>query len=389
MELKDKELVSMLKDSYPQTPQHFREVVKAAAQAGLYSKEAPERAGRVQDAGRVERAGEMYGGGANVRDRLAHGGGERARGFAKRSTPGKHTGALQRLRFAIPAAALLILGCGTAIATGKFSLDDWLSGLGANREAAELLVETEPSVDYGQDESPVIIEEYYFDGGNLVLAAKAADGSSPYYSKDHASINGIDSLVNQYENPSNPEQMIYELQPSEEIKADGGTLTLEMRFYEGDTIREASFTLENVQENTQGSREIPQQTIALPDGSVTVTGGSISPTGLKLSLHFAFEEENAEAHKETYMNCYKLTDDAGHAAANTLSTAEGLNMGMSEAAVSAGMVSWDVTFECRTLDASSEYLTVTPYIPEEDEEGKVIPDTGELLEAEAFVVSLK
>lgn len=160
-----------------------------------------------------------------------------------------------------------------------------------------------------------------------------------------------------------------------------------MRFYVGNTIQECSFILHKADVSADVHR-LPDQTIELKNGSVTVSDLTVSLSGISARLHFSFGGENAEKLLSHYTFCYTLTDDRGNTA-NSVSNESGLRSTVSEIVKENGVYSCDLTFTVTGLDASSSSLTLTPYLPELDEESRVIPDTGELLNEEAFTISLK
>lgn len=367
MELKDKKLTKAMKQGYPRTPEHFRKVVESAVRESQNKKAAQKSHVQQMPIQNTDRS---------ITRRTGH------------RRPDR------RLLIAVPAAALIMLGCGTALAAGNLKLGAWLKGLGANQQKAEEYVETDPDIIYSNDAAPgqvIDIQEYYFDGNKLVLVAKAADGSgSTYYSKDHARINDTDCMVNSYVNPDDPAEMIYEIDiPAEGLPdMDGESgLILNMRFYVGDAVQECIIELHNV-DTTAETNRIPDQTIPLKNGSVDISELTVSLSGISARLHFSFEGDDAEEQLKKYTFCYELSDSNGNKA-DCLSNTSGIMTSISEPVNENGIYSSNLSFTVTSLDSSSDYIILTPYIPDLDGEGKAIPDTGERLTDEAITISLK
>lgn len=395
-DLRDRELTRALQKSYPKTPEQFRQTVQYAVKEAARAS-----ASNASQGSQTGRSARFNSNDSSTSRRMTASDSSRVQtdNSASRhmTASGSSRRSRRRLFIALPAAALLILGCGTAIATGRFSLGSWLDRLGANEQTAEEYVQTNPAVTYTSDEPLVNIQEYYFDGNRLVLVANAADGSGKRYSsKDHAHVNGIDCLVDYYENPDNSSEMIYDLALSEEIlqsvtldENGKAPLSVRMRFYTDHhgTVQECHFDLQDVDMNAKITH-VPDQTIQLEKGYVEVTDLKVSLSEISGHLHFALEGEDAEKSLKYYTFIFELADDSGNIAYSAGNDSH-VSCSISNITYENGTASRDLTFSVQSLNSDSDSLTLTPYSFEEDEEGKVPPDTRKPMPEKAFSISLK
>ena len=230
-------------------------------------------------------------------------------------------------RAAIIAMACLLFAGGTVTLANPGIWQDFLSGLGNNAKDAEALIQSDIAEDVSGDLYEV--EDVYLDGRRLVFTAKKVDENeiaTPLNCSDHASINGVDCMMNefQYVGDGIYEGEIYLAQELAGKDLNGAELEVSFSFNvsgSGETIekRWCSFTIpadmtQNLMAQTERFQsekvEIKQ---ADAQGNVqcigTVWGEFIkAPSGVDMTLNYEFTGADAKEHAFSYIGGFGKYD---------------------------------------------------------------------------------
>lgn len=348
------------KKEYPSTPEHFRSVVEQTVEAQMADDD---------------------------------------------KTVSKKRFSLRRLL--IPVAACFVLVCGTAAGANSAKFRGWLEGLGNNVEEAEKLVTTEVEAEYKEDEPLLTIEDVYVDGSWLVFTAKLREGATerPCAMKDHAYINGVDCLSDDWEEIAEGEYqgkiIISDSLTGKDYTGQQIEVKVELYMNETETdsdISEFTFTIPgdtmNVTEQYEGDEidlfKKDENGEEVCVGSVIVES-TTAPSAVRMNLHFEFTGEDAEQNLKdiAYNGGYLVVDSAG----NEMDLWQVMrDCGYSEPTEVHGTWSVDMMIDMDGFDYTSETITFIPYSWDCYEggemDGKRIEGTEVYHEEWAFTVPL-
>ncbi len=378
MELRERDLARYLRESCPDTPERFRRTVEQAVAAHCGAE------------------GYAAGTGHASAERMQYAGGRRAAADGAARSGRRHTSAKRyrkgRLtRILVPAAAALAIGCGAIAvgAAGDFSFAGLLERWGVTKpELAQTELASALDVPGAETGALLQVQDYYIDGTKLIFSAVAGDAEpNPAYgelqSKDHAEINGADCMVESFGLDQDSGVYVGSINLPDLGQTD--TLDVKMRLYTASGIQEAAFTLDG--SNLSETRRVQDQECEITGGTVQIKDISVSPSETKLTLLYCFSGEGADERAQSCWGLYRITDSSG----NEIDTLTGAGvMAIGDPYESDGAYYREITFEgISGFDVAAESLRFVPYEPETDSEGRVIPDTGTMLEEEAFTVILK
>lgn len=186
-------------DSYPKTPDSFRQTVQMAVKAGLEQEE------RNRGESGADKAWEN-------RNHSAAAPEARRENAEWPKKAANRAGSRHWYKIWLPAAAIMAAGC-IAVAAGSGWLKEHLLSRGFTESEAEALLETEPrqqvseltDIVYPSGKpkemewsGPLLtVREAYFDGSSLYFIAEASEEADSYdlRLRDHASVNGLDGMT--------------------------------------------------------------------------------------------------------------------------------------------------------------------------------------------------
>lgn len=299
------------------------------------------------------------------------------------------SGSKKITKIVLPAAAVLLLGCGFAIAGDMQEIplfQNWIFSNRANKEVVEEIVELNPEITYEQEDPLLSIRDIYIDGTKLIFTAEAT-GMKWYKleAKDHAYINGIDCM-NEGFFPLESASGQYQCTIAMPENLTDNELEVVINLYTLTGIQKFGFTVETTQLNR--TKKVSNQTLRTEDYSIQVSDISVAPSETSFKLCYECVNEQAEEwfEKVSWRMFYKIVDSNGKTLDlffnnyfDPLQPIQGERD---------GTVRWEQEVKLYGFDYTSEYMKLIPYIMEEDEEGRVIPDTGTVYEEQAFTISL-
>ncbi len=308
----------------------------------------------------------------------------------------------------IPAAACIVLACGTVAAAELPAFQKWLASLGANsRTAEELVIHAEEDKDAIQmpnaaevesaedeamgnetaEEALFTVTDAYYDGATLMFWAVPSEKLEGLELGDHVYINGVDSRL-EYVVETEAGSGIYECKVTIVDSSLGSvpqdTLEVRVGVYVPQSEKQ-DFTFTIASDKLRSAETAGDQLLELSYGTVEVCDMCVAPSAINFSLKWTVYSE--EILDIIYYPTYFVEDSSGNRSrmSDIMRTEDVSSKSYNEAEGS-----WEFVqkFEIRDFDADSEYMVLIPYEESYDEDGMHIDGTEVPREDMSFTIRL-
>ena len=256
----------------------------------------------------------------------------------------------------------------------------------------------------------LLIDEIYMDGSSLYYTAHLADGCSikPLNSKDHAYVNGVDCLSENFEETDEPGHYAGSINltmnaSDEGFVRQGEELALMLNLYVDEKTGETklfSFSDKNWSELVDtmnfsgGEYELSEY------GSVRIDKLLASPSKFSVKMTYLLNAEGLDKLNDMYgygNESDNLLDgiyveDSNGKRYNTVGNFDGVSdvVAMSVEDVSEGIYGLSFEFDIsRNFNMDTEYISFIPYTMDRSEDGKLVPGTEQEITELGFQVSVK
>lgn len=284
-------------------------------------------------------------------------------------------GGRKRFRFigmAVPAAACLILVCGTVMAAELPVFTKWLAQLGVNGRAAEEMIvhvndgQDAACADGGQDgisvQEPLFtVTDVYFDGATFLFYVIPGAGLRELEFGDHVYINGTDNRL-EYVVETEEGSGIWECEVTvmdESLAQENpGKLDVSVQVYmETGSRQEVTFTVESDKLGSIGTAA--DQRFELSYGIVEVCGLQTAPSKVSFTLKWTvYSQEDFEILRNTM---FFAEDSSGVRYApydlrmNSFCSPE-------TRSGETGWIEFEQSYEIQNFDSASEYMKFIPAV---------------------------
>ncbi len=305
----------------------------------------------------------------------------------------------------LPAAACLLLAGGTAAAAGLPAFQSWLASFHANQDIVEEAIvhsgDTGEPISMGTapesenaagdqanaPEEPLFtVTDVYYDGSTLMFWA---DPAGEYFSLgDHVFVNDCDSRL-EYAAETDEDSGIYECKVTildeslQETVPD--TITVKVGVYIDSTTKVPySFTVDSDKLKSSATARL-SGSLTAPCGEITSYTVTIAPSMASIHLEWAVSDEaKAKLLKD---GKYILEDAYGNRLAFH-DWCQAYSYSGEEYDAETGCALFCQDLEIMNFDASSPAITLIPVSIDADAEGNFLYDTAEALEDMAFTIPL-